>query len=77
MVELLLDRGADVNASDERGWRAPWGVRAGESPGSDTPLGPGRRSDARDKYDCTALNLASSFGTVEIVKLLCGEGSRC
>jgi len=76
MVELLLDRGADVNRKDQDDWTAlMWAAWSGLPKVTETLLARGAEVATADRQGNTALIIAARRGHVEIVKLLLAKGA--
>ncbi|HEY3936873.1 MAG TPA: ankyrin repeat domain-containing protein [Bryobacteraceae bacterium] len=77
LVELLLKRGADVNATQEGGWTALHSAaQAGNRAMVETLLAHGADLDARAANNQAPLDLALLKGKQEIVALLEGLGAK-
>jgi uncharacterized protein len=79
-VKDLLDKGADVNATDSKGatalWEAALGARSKESCEiARMLLNRGADPNAKDKNGRTALMWASGHGPVELVTLFLDKGA--
>ena len=74
-VEMLLDRGADINAQTN-GWSALHFASAkGHESVVNILLGKGTQVDLQDQYGTTALLLASNIGHVSIARSLLEKGA--
>jgi ankyrin repeat protein len=71
MVKLLLDKGADVNAKGEHGWRPLMeAANRGHSEVTKLLLKKGADVNLKHEYGWTALKIAKGKGNKEIVALL-------
>ena len=75
-VRELLDRGADPNARDERGWTPlHYAAERGRADVARLLLDEGARVDAEDGEGLTPLHFAAEAGSPEAVKLLVERGA--
>lgn len=75
-VQLLLDRGADVNVKDKKGITVlMWAALHCRTDIVKSLLAKGSNVNAKDKKGRTALMAAAHFGDTEIVKLLLDHGA--
>ena len=76
MVALLLDKGADVAATNEYGWTAlHWAAQEGHKDVVALLLDKGADVAATDEYGWTALHWAAQGGHKDVVALLLDKGA--
>lgn len=75
-TEMLIDRGADVNARDELRWTPLMrAARNGHTKTAEMLIAKGAKVNARNNVDWTALIIASHAGHTETAEMLIGKGA--
>ncbi|KAF3656940.1 putative serine/threonine-protein phosphatase 6 regulatory ankyrin repeat subunit C-like isoform X2 [Capsicum annuum] len=76
IVEILLNRGADVNQKNDGGRTAlHYAASKGRAKIAELLISPGAKINAKDKVGCTPLHRAASTGNSELCELLIEEGA--
>jgi ankyrin repeat protein len=76
-VRALIDRKADVNATEADGTRAlHWAVRSGDSPTTELLIRAGAHVDTPNRYGVTPLSLAAQNGRADLIDVLLGAGAQ-